>query len=214
MTYQSYQHLVILADRSGSMWPVAEETSQGIAAYVASVAGALEAGARATVSLFEFDHEHDTVTEFTDIHEFPGYVLKPRGSTALLDAVAFVITSTGEQLAAMPEDDRPGSVIVLIGTDGQENASREYTLRQVKDMIAFQREKYGWVFVYLGANQDAFQVAGAMGVPAATTMNYNTTATAGTYASVTTMVNRGNTSGVYAFASGERAAAGGQDTSG
>ena len=87
--------------------------------------------------------------------------------TALLDAVGRAINETGERLAKMNEQDRPGLVIFVIMTDGLENSSREFTKSQVKEMIEEQQSKYNWHFTFLGADQDAFAEAGGLGIAAA-----------------------------------------------
>ncbi len=97
----------------------------------------------------------------------------PRGSTALLDATGRLITEVGEMLAAQPEDQRPGRVICLIMTDGCENASRTWTLDQVKALITEQQRVYGWEFIFLGANIDAVGVAVAMGMDRRKAMMYD-----------------------------------------
>jgi uncharacterized protein YegL len=160
---------VLIVDRSGSMVPIAKETQNGIRLFVSEQR---EIPGRATLSLYQFDHDHDTVHDFTPLRDVAPYTLVPRGNTALLDACGFAITTVGEKLAAMSEAERPGKVIVVIATDGQENFSREYTLAQVRDMITRQRELYGWEFAYIGANQDAFAEAGAMGIPKMSSMDY------------------------------------------
>lgn len=79
----------------------------------------------------------------------------PSNTTALLDAVGKAINSIGRRLADTPEADRPGKVIFAIITDGYENASTEFSRSQVFSMVTHQREKYGWEFIFLGANIDA-----------------------------------------------------------
>ena len=169
MTDQSYRHYVLIIDRSGSMVTIAKETQNGVRLFVSEQR---EIPGRATLSLYQFDHAHDTVHDFVALRDVPPYTLVPRGNTALLDACGFAITKVGVKLDAMPEEERPGKVIVLIATDGQENFSREYTLAQVRDMITRQHELYKWEFMYIGANQDSFAEAGQMGIPVVSTMDY------------------------------------------
>ena len=204
MTDPGYRHIVLVIDRSGSMEPVKHDTEGGVKTFIEeqrAVPG------RTTVSLYQFDTEHDEVASFADVQHDIGWHLVPRGGTALLDAVGFAVTKTGERLAAMDEDARPGEVVVLIATDGEENSSREYTLPQVKDMITAQQDAYGWKFVFIGANQDAFAAGGAMGIPATSSANYDVTATAGAFASASSMVSRGAGGGNYSFTPEERRAA-------
>jgi Mg-chelatase subunit ChlD len=204
MTDTSYRHLVLIIDRSGSMQSVKLDTEGGIKTFLEeqrAVPG------RTTVSLYQFDTEHDEVLSFADIQRDAGYRLVPRGATALLDAVGFAVTKTGEDLAAMDEGNRPGEVIVVIATDGQENSSHEYGLQQVKEMITHQQEAYGWQFVFIGANQDAFATAGSMGIPMASAATYDTSATMDTYSAVSSMVTRGAGGQGYGFTDDERARA-------
>jgi hypothetical protein len=87
-----------------------------------------------------------------------------RGSTALLDAVGKTINEAGSRLAGMPEGMRPGKVIFVITTDGLENASREFSYGQVKALITQQTEKYGWEFIFMGANIDVAAEGGKLGI--------------------------------------------------
>ena len=121
----------------------------------------------------------------------------PRGSTALHDAVGRSIKRLGEELAARPEDKRPSKVIVLIQTDGQENASKTYSQWQINEMTKHQREKYGWEFIFAGTNQDAVQVASTIGIPAASSIYYSNTAygTNNVWAALTSNVSAARTYG-------------------
>jgi hypothetical protein len=204
MTNPDYRHIEIIADRSGSMMGVAEETSKGIAEFIT---GQILPGYRTTVTLTQFDTDHDQVYAFENAESVPVYTLEARGMTALHDAIGFAFTRAGERLAAMPEDERPGEVVVLIATDGGENASREYSQAQASAMITRQQEQYGWKVTYIGANQNAIQVGSSLGVPAAMTLNFNTAATAGTYAAASAMVSRGTQSGIFSYTQDERDAA-------
>jgi hypothetical protein len=87
-----------------------------------------------------------------------------RGTTALLDAVGKTILDVGDRLFHTSEEERPGKVIFVITTDGQENASREFTYVSVKNLIERQQEKYNWEFIFLGANIDAAKEAGSIGI--------------------------------------------------
>ena len=98
--------------------------------------------------------------------------LEPRGSTALLDAMGKAIALIGSRLKTKPESERPGKVVVLVITDGHENASREWKREDVKKAVEHQREKYNWQFAFLGANIDSFAEAGALGIARGTTANY------------------------------------------
>jgi Mg-chelatase subunit ChlD len=171
MTNARYTHYILVVDRSGSMNSMKNEATAGIARFLSEQ---MTTGGTASVSLHQFDTSHDTIFDFTPLAVAAAtpYTLKPRGGTALLDALGFAITAEGETLAKMAEQDRPGKVMVLIVTDGQENSSKEYTKQQIKNMITGQHDTWKWEFSYIGANVDAFAEAEAMGIAAVATMDY------------------------------------------
>lgn len=212
MTNPNYRFYLMIVDRSGSMIHTAADAEGGIRQFIKDQA-ALDGNA--SVTLVQFDDRHDTVWDFATIGraEAEGYKLVPRGLTRLLDACGSAITSAGEKLAAMREEDRPGKVSVVIVTDGEENDSREYSLDRVREMITHQHEVYGWQFTYIGANVDAFAVAGAMGIGAQGTLHYRADAagTAGAWASASASNSRfmSGQSASLSYTSGERDAAAG-----
>jgi len=152
MTNAKYTHLTLVVDRSGSMMSVQEEAQGGINSLIAeqfAVPGKL------TVTLSQFDNAFDTVARMS-ASPF-SFDLKPRGMTALFDAVGMEVVRTGEDLAAMPEAERPGRVLLVVVTDGHENSSHEYTLERVRSMLGVQREQFGWEVRFLGADDAAWQ---------------------------------------------------------
>ena len=145
------------------------------------------------VTLAQFDNDYEVLYPPTDIAEVPEFTLEPRGMTALLDAAGRFITEVGEQLAALPEDQRPGQVICLIMTDGMENASRRWTLEAVNRLVTQQREIYDWEFIFLGADIDAIEVASRMGMDARYALNfdkYDHGATGGAFMSTKDVISR------------------------
>lgn len=166
-------HIAVLLDRSGSMEAVREETISGFNFFLKDQKAA---GDNATFTLVQFDSEStDVVHESRKLGEVPDLNLdtfQPRGCTPLLDALGQTIVSTGKTLAAIPETNRPDKVVFVVITDGQENASHSFTKARIKEMIDHQTGKYNWKFIYLGANQDSFDEAGAVGIPKATTADY------------------------------------------
>lgn len=167
-----YTDITILLDRSGSMQSVREST---IAGYNNFIEAQAKLPGYATITLLQFDHEYEAVYSGVACGEvqpmrFEQFV--PRGDTALLDAIGRTIYEVGARLAGMAEADRPGKVVVVILTDGQENASRKFRREQVKAMVEHQREVYRWDFVFLGANQDAIFTAASLGVPAQASLSY------------------------------------------
>ncbi len=170
MTDANLTHLYFLLDRSGSMVSLREDTIGGFDTFIAEQR---TAPGRCRVTLAQFDNEYDEVYADRDIADVPSLVLIPRGSTALLDALGRLVVTAGERLAALREQDRPGSVIVGVMTDGYENASRDWTHGRIKALIEQQSHEYGWQFLYLGANQDAIEEGAKMGFAAGKSMTYS-----------------------------------------
>src|SRR6476659_9011706 len=164
MTNTDLTHLYFLLDRSGSMNTIVEDTVGGFDAFIAEQR---KTAGECTVTLAQFDDAYEEVYVDRPIAEVPSLVLAPRGTTALLDSIGRLVVDAGKRLAAMPEGRRPGTVIVGIMTDGMENASREWTHDQVKQLIERQTDVYQWQFLYLGADQDAIEVGARIGVGAA-----------------------------------------------
>lgn len=95
-----------------------------------------------------------------------------RGCTALLDAVGKTILDVGRRLSETSEHEKPGKVIFVITTDGLENASSDFTYKKVKELIKHQQEKYGWEFIFLGANIDAIREAESIGIDMCDAYNF------------------------------------------
>ena len=161
--------ITLVVDRSGSMQQRREDAEGGVNAFIQSQAQEPE---KALLTLVQFDTEYEILHRGVPIAGVPEYRLEPRGMTALLDAVGRTINETGIRLNGLKEADRPGLVIFVITTDGLENSSSEFTRDQIKEMIEHQQTKYGWHFTFLGANQDAFAEAGAMGMKRGAVADY------------------------------------------
>lgn len=169
MTDSALTHVYVLLDRSGSMSSIADDTVGGFAAFVReqqAVAG------RCKLSLAQFDDVYERVYTAVDIQDVPPLVLQPRGSTALHDAMVRLIGEAGAELAALPEHERPGTVLVAVLTDGHENSSREASGATVKALVERQQHQWGWQFTYLGANQDAVLTAHGLGIRAEDALTY------------------------------------------
>jgi len=169
MTDPTYTDITMVLDRSGSMQSIKDDTIGGFDAFTSEQR---RLPGRCTVSLVQFDNVYEEVYTGRDLADVPGLTLVPRGSTAMLDAIGRAVNATGARLAAMPEDARPGTVIVGIMTDGLENASREFTYPMVKALIEQQEQVYGWTFMYMGANQDAIEVGASLGVARDRSLTY------------------------------------------
>lgn len=209
MTDLGYRHYLLIVDRSGTMYAIRDEAQDGIRFFVREQAAL---PGRATLTLCQFDNKFEVVYDFAPLAAAADYQLVPRNMTALLDACGASVTNVGERLAALPEHERPGKVIVLITTDGKENVSSKYTLAQVKDLFTRQQRDYGWQFSYVGANVDAFAEAGGMGMVSSATLDYAATpaGTRNAYAAASAAsarYARGQSTGI-SYTDEERAAAG------
>ena len=166
-------HIAVLLDRSGSMGDIKDDAIGGFNCFLKEQKAA---GANATLTLVQFDTEStDVVHESMPILEVPDLnhqTFQPRGGTPLLDALGQTIDSTGRALAAIPEANRPNKVVFVVITDGQENSSHQHTKASVKERIDHQSSHYNWQFVFLGANQDAFDEAGAVGIAMGNAANF------------------------------------------
>ena len=170
---ENLTELFIILDRSGSMEPLTADTIGGYNSLIEQQRK-LEGEMRVTTVLF--DHEYDLLYDAVDINEIPLLTEDTYfacGSTALLDAVGRTIGAAGLRYSRMLESDRPSKVIFAITTDGMENASCEYTLERVKKLIEQKKKKYGWEFLFFGANIDAFDAARSMGISARQTMQFS-----------------------------------------
>lgn len=156
--------MVFILDMSGSMSNLTQDTVGG---YNSLIKTQKEEKGDAKVTTVLFDDRYIVLHDRVDIKIVPEMTTndyRPLGVTAMLDSIGKTIQSVGQKLAALPEEERPGNVIVTIVTDGYENASMEYTYPQIKDMIIHQKEKYNWVFTFIGANIDTMEVGGRLGI--------------------------------------------------
>lgn len=153
--------IILILDRSGSMAGFHIEAEQGINNFLREQK---ELPGKCKVSLYQFDDEYDTVFTCRDINEVENVKIYPRHMTALFDACGRTILDVGSRLSRTNERYRPGKVIFLIVTDGYENASKEFTDRQVREMIEHQRSKYSWQFTFIGAEIDASSSASQLGI--------------------------------------------------
>lgn len=163
--------IAYILDRSGSMQPMQEPA---VAAFNDFIKSQLDVPGDARLTLVQFDDAYEVPVAATPIQDVPqltSATYTPRGSTALLDAIGRTIKETDRRISALPEGDKPGKVILAIFTDGEENASQEYTLKHIGDLIRLYREQKGWEFLFLAANQDAIASGGAMHMDASLSGN-------------------------------------------
>lgn len=156
--------LVFILDKSGSMGGLEADTIGGYNSMLTKQQ-AVEGECHITTVLFDNNYEllHDrinirAVSPITEKEYTVG------GSTALLDAIGRTIHKIGNAQRHTADDYRAEKVMFVIITDGEENSSREYSSEKVKAQIERQKTKYGWEFIFLGANIDAVQTAGRLGI--------------------------------------------------
>ena len=155
--------LVFILDRSGSMSGLESDTIGG---FNGMLTQHRSEGGDVLVSTVLFDHEHEVVHDRVRIADVPALTSKEyytRGCTALLDAMGDAIHHIKNVHKYARSEDRPARTMFIITTDGMENSSTRYTADQVRAMVK-QQEEAGWAFVFLGANIDAVQVAGGLGI--------------------------------------------------
>lgn len=211
MTDTTKRLITIVLDRSGSMATVKHDTEGGLRSFLNEQKNA---AGDTRVTLRQFDTRHDTVFENIPLADVPPFELRPRGGTALLDAIGSTITTVAEHIGTLDEADRPGEVVIVILTDGFENSSKEWTLPAVKDAITTRQNTDGWTFVFLGADQDAISAGASMGIRAETSMAYASAHTSDAMTSAGRAVARGSRSGDYRFTDEERTRSGLGDTKG
>ena len=169
---ENLTELVFILDKSGSMAGLESDTIGGFNSLIAKQQKE-EGEAYVSTVLFSDQscviHDRQPIENIGKMTENEYTV---GGCTALLDAVGGAIHHIGNIHKYAREEDRPGKTLFVITTDGLENASRQYTIDKVKQLIERQKEKYHWEFLFLGANIDAVEVAGKMGIAGDRTANY------------------------------------------
>ena len=164
--------LVFILDKSGSMSGLEKDTIGGFNSML-DQQSKVDGECVITTVLFDNRYEllHDridirAVQPMTEQEYFVG------GSTALLDAIGKTIHKIGTVQKNTTEEYRAEKVMFVIITDGEENASRHYSSAQIRQMIQHQKERYGWEFIFLGANIDAVETAGRFGIDADRAVDY------------------------------------------
>ena len=164
--------LVLILDRSGSMSGLESDTIGGFNSMIEKQKR--EPG-DCLVSTVLFDNECQVIHDRVPLGQVPRLTEKEyfvRGCTALLDAVGGAIHHIGNVHKYARPEDRPEKTMFVITTDGLENASQRYGYDKVKKMIERQKEKYGWEFIFLGANIDAAKEAARFGIGADRAVRY------------------------------------------
>ncbi len=156
--------LVFILDRSGSMGGLEADTIGG---FNSMLDKQKQAEDEAFVSTVLFDNESQVIHDRLDIKDVPQLTAEEYyvgGCTALLDAIGGAIHHIGNIHKYARNEDVPEHTLFIITTDGMENASRLYDYKSVKAQIERQKNKYGWEFLFLGANIDAAEVGKKMGI--------------------------------------------------
>jgi len=168
----SFVEIVCILDKSGSMSSVKDDAIGGFNTFLEEQK---KLPGKANMSLVLFNHEYEESFSGRDIQKVSSLKKEdyiPFGTTALLDAVGRTIDDIGKRLFNTDEKNRPEKVIVVIMTDGQENASKDYKRDKISEMIKHQQEKYNWEFIFLAANIDAFAEANSLNIPSNNTYSY------------------------------------------
>jgi uncharacterized protein YegL len=160
--------LALVVDRSGSMSSIKDDMEGGIKTLISEQAK--EEG-NCLVTLAQFDNVYEVLADCVPASEMVPYELVPRGTTALLDAIGRTIASVHSRIASVDLEKRPTHVVFAVITDGMENASVEWSRMQVMDSVKA-RSAEGWHFTFLGANQDAIQEGGGLGVAAGSSLTW------------------------------------------
>ena len=164
--------IVFILDRSGSMSGLEADTIGGFNSLIEKQK---QEEGEALVSTVLFDDVTQVLHDRQDLQTIQPLTRKEyyvRGCTALLDAVGGAIHHIGNVHKYAREEDRPEKTLFIITTDGMENSSRMYTYDKVRQMITRQKEKYGWEFMFLGANIDAVKEAGRFGIEASRAVEF------------------------------------------
>ena len=169
---KDYTHLIIVLDASGSMSSIQDDIKGSFNEFLKKQR---EEPGKTVFDLFQFKDEVKRPVKSADLAHFHDDLMaryECSGCTALNDAVCTAIDTVGHEFADMDEEERPEHVLCVIITDGMENASREYTSKDVKSRIEHQKTAYNWQFQFLAADQDAFATGESLGIDHDGCMNF------------------------------------------
>lgn len=161
---QGLTEIVFIMDRSGSMSGLETDTIGG---FNGTIEKQKKEEGEALVSTILFDNVSEVLHDRVSLDKIPPMTSEQYcvgGGTALIDALGDAIHHMGNVHKYARDEDRPEKTIFIITTDGYENSSRKYSAEQVRHMVNRQKEKYGWEFIFLGANIDAVETARTYGI--------------------------------------------------
>jgi uncharacterized protein YegL len=169
---ENLTEIVAILDKSGSMEDLTNDTIGGFNSFLKEQK---EIPGEAVLTTVLFNNSYTLLHDRVNIKNVKPMTNKEyiaQGSTALLDAMGKTINDIGLKLNNTAENERPGKVIFFIITDGEENASAEFSNEKIKEMVELQKNKYSWEFIFLGANVDSFNVANSIGISADRAFDY------------------------------------------
>lgn len=172
MKNNNLTEMIFILDRSGSMHGLERDT---IAGYNSLLKKQKKANGRAVVTTVLFDDKYELIHDHADIKKVKpinNKIYYARGCTSLLDAIGKTINHAGYRHKFAPDSEKPDKTIVVIITDGYENTSREFNIHRINQMINHQKERYGWEFLFLGANIDAIGTASQFGISSDRAVEY------------------------------------------
>jgi hypothetical protein len=171
---ENLTEIIFVLDKSGSMHSLTSDTIGGVNAFIKEQKELTSFDCKLT--MVQFGSDYKIVCSSTSIENVKDLTAEDYvadgNCTKLYDAIGRAIADAGHRFRSMDEKDRPGKVLFVVLTDGLENASKEYSKATIEQMIKTQTDEFNWTFVYLGANQDAFQVGTSLGITGSNTMTF------------------------------------------
>ncbi len=156
--------ITIILDRSGSMQSIKEAAIKGFNSFLKEQQ---KSETDAVLTLVQFDHEYEVVFEsvaIKDVKKLNHKTFSPRGTTALLDAIGVTINNVKNRIKLLKDESKPENVLIVVITDGYENASNKFTREKIFKKISKREKKDNWKFVFIGTNQDAISVGRSYGI--------------------------------------------------
>lgn len=158
----NFIHVAFIIDESGSMYSSTNDVVGGFNQMIEEQKK--ENDGQCSISLFTFNNRVKEVYLGKDVNDINGINYSPNGCTAMNDGIGSAIDKIGQWLNNMDDAERPSKNIIVIMTDGEENASQEYSLEKVKEMIKHQENKYNWTFIYMGTDLTNLKDANSLGI--------------------------------------------------